>query len=153
MDLQNVFGYLRVLGGEPPPLTIVGCEPRDDRSGDGPLGAGGAIDRRRRRSWSAGWSTNSSRRRRAQPTEVSHDQAIVRTAIAVGFALFAARQLVYGGRDLARYNKMREMSGDPPLGVPTQKPETNAEARTTNPFAMLASIPERLARYLKLKSM
>ncbi|MFN2460296.1 MAG: hydrogenase maturation protease [Candidatus Velthaea sp.] len=27
MDLQNVFGYLRVLGGEPPPLVIVGCEP------------------------------------------------------------------------------------------------------------------------------
>lgn len=27
MDLGNVFGYLRVLGGEPPPLTIVGCEP------------------------------------------------------------------------------------------------------------------------------
>ena len=27
MDLRNVFGYLRVLGGEPPPLTIVGCEP------------------------------------------------------------------------------------------------------------------------------
>lgn len=27
MDLQNVFGYLRVLGGEPPALRIVGCEP------------------------------------------------------------------------------------------------------------------------------
>ncbi|HEX3550847.1 MAG TPA: hydrogenase maturation protease [Candidatus Elarobacter sp.] len=27
MDLQNVLGYLRALGGEPPPLTLVGCEP------------------------------------------------------------------------------------------------------------------------------
>jgi hydrogenase maturation protease len=27
MDLQNVFAYVRVLGGDPPPVTIVGCEP------------------------------------------------------------------------------------------------------------------------------
>jgi hydrogenase maturation protease len=27
MDVQNVFAYVRVLGGEPPPVTIVGCEP------------------------------------------------------------------------------------------------------------------------------
>jgi len=80
-------------------------------------------------------------------------RALIRTGIAVGFAIFAARQLVYGGRDLARYNRMREMSGDPPLGVRTQRPETNAEARTTNPFAMLASLPSDLARYLKMKSM
>jgi hypothetical protein len=80
-------------------------------------------------------------------------RAIIRSALAIGFAIFAARQVVYGGRDLARYNKMREMSGDPPLGVRTQKPETNAEARTSNPFAMIASLPSDLARYLKLKSM
>jgi hydrogenase maturation protease len=35
MDLQNVFGYLRVLGGEPPPLTIVGCEPETTDPGMG----------------------------------------------------------------------------------------------------------------------
>lgn len=80
-------------------------------------------------------------------------KVIVRTGIAIGFAIFAGRQLVYGGRDLARYNKMREMSGDPPLGVPTKRPQTNAEARTTNPFAMLASLPSDLSRYLKMKSM
>jgi hydrogenase maturation protease len=28
MDVQNVFAYLRLLGGEPPPVTIVGCEPQ-----------------------------------------------------------------------------------------------------------------------------
>lgn len=27
MDVQNVFAFLRMLGGEPPPITIVGCEP------------------------------------------------------------------------------------------------------------------------------
>ncbi len=27
MDVQNVFAFLRMLDGEPPPLTIVGCEP------------------------------------------------------------------------------------------------------------------------------
>jgi hypothetical protein len=81
-------------------------------------------------------------------------KTIFKSGIAIGFAIFAARQLIYGGRDLARYNKMRDMSGDPPLGTPTHgKPETNAQARTTNPFVMLASIPSDLSRYLKLKSM
>jgi hydrogenase maturation protease len=27
MDLANVFAFLRMLGGEPPRVTIVGCEP------------------------------------------------------------------------------------------------------------------------------
>jgi hydrogenase maturation protease len=35
MDLQNVFGYLRVLGGEAPPVTIVGCEPETTEPGMG----------------------------------------------------------------------------------------------------------------------
>ena len=35
MYLSNVFGYLRVLGGEPPPLTIVGCEPATVEPGMG----------------------------------------------------------------------------------------------------------------------
>ena len=81
-------------------------------------------------------------------------KAVVRSGIAIGFAVFAARQIVFGGRDLARYNKMRDMSGDPPLGAPSgQKPETNAQARTSNPLVMLMSIPSDLKRYLKLKSM
>jgi len=78
-------------------------------------------------------------------------KTIVRSAIAIGVAIFAARQLVFGGRDLARYNKMREMSDDPPFGVPT--PETNAAASTKNPFAVLASIPGDISHYVKMKSM
>jgi hydrogenase maturation protease len=27
MDLENVFAFIRTIGGEPPPITIVGCEP------------------------------------------------------------------------------------------------------------------------------
>jgi hypothetical protein len=81
-------------------------------------------------------------------------KTVIRSGIAIGFAVFAARQLLFGGRDLARYNKMRDMSGDPPLGTPSgDKPETNAQARTTNPLTMLMSVPSDLKRYLKLKSM
>lgn len=29
MDLQNVFALVRMIGGEPPPITIVGCEPSE----------------------------------------------------------------------------------------------------------------------------
>lgn len=35
MDLRNVFAYLRVLGGEAPPITIVGCEPATTEPGMG----------------------------------------------------------------------------------------------------------------------
>jgi hypothetical protein len=80
-------------------------------------------------------------------------RTLIRSVIAIGFTVFAARQAVFGVRDMARYNAMRQMSGDPPLGVKTEKPETNAQARTTNPFVMLMSIPSDLQRYLKLKSM
>ncbi len=35
MDLSNVFAFLRMLGGEPPPITIVGCEPATVEEGLG----------------------------------------------------------------------------------------------------------------------
>lgn len=35
MDLGNVFAYLRMLDGEPPPITIVGCEPETVEPGMG----------------------------------------------------------------------------------------------------------------------
>jgi hydrogenase maturation protease len=35
MQLGNVFAYLRTLGGEPPALTIVGCEPENVEPGMG----------------------------------------------------------------------------------------------------------------------
>jgi len=34
MDLGSVFGFVRMLGGEPPPVTIVGCEPESLGEGD-----------------------------------------------------------------------------------------------------------------------
>lgn len=35
MDLENVFAFVRTIGGEPPPITIVGCQPSatDDEIG------------------------------------------------------------------------------------------------------------------------
>ncbi len=45
MDIQNVFGYLRMLDGEPPPITIVGCEPESVEPGMGLSPAvAGAVD-------------------------------------------------------------------------------------------------------------
>ncbi|GAC1304951.1 MAG: hydrogenase maturation protease [Vulcanimicrobiaceae bacterium] len=35
MDLQNVFAFLRTLGGEAPPVEIVGCEPQSVDDGIG----------------------------------------------------------------------------------------------------------------------
>ncbi len=35
MDLQNVFAYVRGLGGEPPAITLVGCEPASVDEGIG----------------------------------------------------------------------------------------------------------------------
>jgi hydrogenase maturation protease len=35
MDLQNVFAFVRTLGGNPPPMEIVGCEPFDVGEGIG----------------------------------------------------------------------------------------------------------------------
>ena len=35
MDLENVFGFLRVIGGEAPPITLVGCEPAKTDDGIG----------------------------------------------------------------------------------------------------------------------
>jgi hypothetical protein len=81
-------------------------------------------------------------------------RTLFRSVVAIAVAIFAARQAVFVGRDLVRYNGMRAMSGDAPLGGQTRRrAPTNAEARTTNPLVMLLSIPSDVVRYLKLKSM
>ncbi|MDB5027526.1 MAG: hypothetical protein JWO66_1215 [Candidatus Eremiobacteraeota bacterium] len=81
-------------------------------------------------------------------------RAVFRSVVAIAVAVFAGRQAFFGARDLARYNAMRAMSGDPPLLSPQAKQSpTNSTARQTNPFVFLASIPSDIKRYLKLKSM
>ncbi|MDQ2908477.1 MAG: hypothetical protein M3R44_03900, partial [Candidatus Eremiobacteraeota bacterium] len=42
MDLQNVFASVGMLGGELPPLTIVGCEPATVEDG---IGLSPAVER------------------------------------------------------------------------------------------------------------
>jgi len=45
MDLQNVFAFVRMLGGAAPPITIVGCEPESTEEGIGLSPAvAGAVD-------------------------------------------------------------------------------------------------------------
>ncbi len=81
-------------------------------------------------------------------------KAVIRSGIAIGMAIFAGRQAVFGVRDLARYNAMRAMSGDPPLfSKDWDQAPTNAQARQQNPFVFLLSVPSDIKRYLKLKSM
>ncbi len=81
-------------------------------------------------------------------------KAIVRSSIAIGVAIFAGRQAVFGARDLARYNAMRAMSGDPPLfSRDAEQAPTNSQARVQNPFVFLLSIPSDVSRYFKMKSL
>ena len=35
MDLENVFAFLRTIGGEAPPITLIGCEPSEIGEGIG----------------------------------------------------------------------------------------------------------------------
>lgn len=46
MDLGSVFGYVRLLAGVPPPITIVGCEPESlDEGSDITVTIAHAIER------------------------------------------------------------------------------------------------------------
>lgn len=93
---------------------------------------------------------------------------MIRTMIKVGagifFAVFAARSIGNVAKDLSRYNTMREMSGDGPLGPsqfkdaikPRPAPGPGA-AKGPGPlatvFGLVGSLPSDLSRYLKLRSM
>jgi len=35
MDLENVFAFMRVIGAQPPPITLIGCEPGEIDEGIG----------------------------------------------------------------------------------------------------------------------
>jgi hypothetical protein len=81
-------------------------------------------------------------------------RALLRSSIAITVAIFAARQAIFAARDLARYNSMSEMSGDPPLLSQSKKPAaTNAGALQTNPLLLITSAYADLSRYLRLRSM
>ena len=89
-------------------------------------------------------------------------RAIIKVAIGVFVAIFAARQIGNVAKDLSRYNAMREMSGDGPLR-PEQfkdaiKPSASQPiAKGPGPVAailgLLGSVPSDYARYMKLRSM
>lgn len=80
----------------------------------------------------------------------------LRGGAAVVAVIFVARLLANAASDLARYNRMRAMSDDPPLGFGTlrvPRRPTNASAHQTGAIAFLASLPSDLMRYLRLSSM
>jgi hypothetical protein len=86
----------------------------------------------------------------------------VKVSIGIFVAIFAAWKIGNLDRDLARYNAMRAMSGEGPLGLQefkeAIKPEaTPAPGKTTHPiaaaFGLIGSLPSDLSRYLKLRSM
>lgn len=89
-------------------------------------------------------------------------RTMIKVAAGVFFAVFAARSIGNVAKDLSRYNTMREMSGDGPLG-PSQfkdaiKPSpTLGAAKGPGPIeavvGLVGSIPSDLSRYLKLRSM
>jgi hypothetical protein len=77
---------------------------------------------------------------------------------ALGVAsVFAARAAWFAARDLRRYNRMREMSGQGPLSreLPAMAREVFANERASAPNfgALIASLPKDAARYLKMRAM
>ncbi len=112
MDVQNVFAFLRMLEGEPPPITIVGCEPETTEPG---MGLSAAVTRsvapaaalvRRLLDRAARGARAPSHRRYAMK------KTLIRSGFAVAAAWWAARQLSSMLKDVSRYNAMRAMSGD-----------------------------------------
>lgn len=81
----------------------------------------------------------------------------IRGGMAVVAGMFLVRLFAHAATDLARYNRMRAMSGDPPLGFGRTpnggRRPTNAAAHHSGPFALLASLPSDLIRYMRLESM
>lgn len=70
-------------------------------------------------------------------------------AFAAAFAF--ERQFVHLGRDLARYNKLSEMSGEPPF---LQKQIQQFVARISRPCAgLVQSLVHDALRYARIKSM
>ncbi|GAC1396675.1 MAG: hypothetical protein NVS2B8_20600 [Vulcanimicrobiaceae bacterium] len=82
---------------------------------------------------------------------------------ALGAAAFAAvfvaeRQLARAGADVARYDRMRAMSGDPPFATEAIHYVTRAvgrygASRSDDTKALLANVTRDLARYAELRGM
>ncbi len=95
-------------------------------------------------------------------------KTLFRSAAAVAVAVWSARQLLGLAKDVGRYNTMRTMSGDGPLGAgdvrealfpsrtstkPTNAPDHGENAKSPGMVQFLTSIPKDVLRYLKISSM
>ena len=85
-------------------------------------------------------------------------RGIIVGALAFTAAFFAERQVVALGKDVARYNSMREMSGDPPLwreftDTASSMLSDFGASRSDGARDVFASLTSDLVRYAKLRSM
>lgn len=70
----------------------------------------------------------------------------------------AERQLAPLGKDIARYNKMREMSGDPPLlrqglGMLRDVAKSYGGSRRGNALGLADALKNDLIRYARISTM
>jgi hypothetical protein len=95
-------------------------------------------------------------------------KTLIRSGFAIAAAWWGARQLSTMLKDVSRYNSMRSMSGDGPLSPgdvrealypthtstkPTNAPHYGEDAKAPGLVQFLTSVPQDIARYLKISSM
>jgi hypothetical protein len=95
-------------------------------------------------------------------------RTLIKSGLAVAAAWWGARQLSSMLKDVSRYNAMRAMSGDGPLSPgdvreallpthtstkPTNAPHYGEDAKAPGFVQFITSVPQDIARYLKISSM
>ncbi len=93
---------------------------------------------------------------------------LIRSGAALAVGVFLLRQALSMSKDIGRYNAMRKMSDDGPLGVgdvrealfpsrtstkPTNAPRYGEDAKAPGLLQFLTSVPKDIGRYLKISSM
>lgn len=95
-------------------------------------------------------------------------KSLIRSGAALAVGVFVLRQALSMGKDIGRYNAMRKMSDDGPLGPgdvrealfpthtstkPTNAPHYGEDARAHGLLQFLTSVPKDIGRYLKISWM
>jgi hypothetical protein len=93
---------------------------------------------------------------------------LIRSGAALAVGVFVVRQALSMSKDVSRYNAMRKMSGDGPLTAgdvreallpthtstkPTNAPHYGEDAKAPGLIQFLTSVPQDIARYLKISTM
>lgn len=93
---------------------------------------------------------------------------LIRSGALLAAGVFVLRQALSTSKDIGRYNAMRRMSGDGPLGPrdvrealfpnrtstkPTNAPHYGEDAKAPGLLQFLTSVPKDVLRYVKISSM